>query len=92
MSNDITGNPWVIDTASSTTVLSRGWRLTRIAVRWVGGSAAGHQAIINDASGRLLWKSVANGANYVEADVIKQEAQGLIVPTLDSGTLYIELD
>ena len=60
-------------------------------VRWVGATTAGHTAIIHDQNSRIVWRSVATGANYVESDLIENDWDGLIVPTLASGILYIEL-
>lgn len=93
MANNFTSNPWIIDTAGAT-VLSNDLLRVR-GVRWVGGTTAGHQAIITNAAGKVMWESLASGANNVEADNIQGSPganwAGLVVPTLGSGRLYIEL-
>lgn len=74
----------------ATTVLTT-MKLRVKGVRWVGATTAGHTAIIHDRNSRIVWRSVATGANYVESDLIENDWDGLIVPTLASGILYIEL-
>ena len=92
MANDTTVNPWKIDTASGTAITTD---LVRVrGVRWVGATTAAHTAVIQNAAGKVMWTSVANAANYVEADglgMTGMNMQGMIVPTLASGILYIEL-
>ena len=94
MSNDVTNNPLIIDTASATVVtlnrLPIGW------IRWVAaGAAAGNGVTLKTAGGRVLWESVATGANYVEAEHWNPDAplvaDGLACTTLAAGTLYIGL-
>lgn len=94
MSNDLTVNPISIDTASSSAILTR--RIEVLRVRWVAELAsAGDNAVIQDGDGHALWSSVAAGANYVESEGHHPDyplvCNGLIVPTLQSGTLYLYL-
>ena len=89
MANDLTKRPWKVDTAAATVLSSD--RLRVKGVRWVGATTAGHTAIIHDKNSRVVWSSVATGANYVESDLIENDWEGLIVPTLGSGILYLEL-
>ena len=89
MANDLTKNPWQVDTAAGTVLTTMKLRVK--GVRWVGATTAGHTAIIHDQNSRIVWRSVATGANYVESDLIENDWDGLIVPTLASGILYIEL-
>lgn len=91
MANDISNSPLVIDTASATAITTR--TFTAYMIRWVSGSAAaGDLATVQDRNGRVKWASVAAGANYVEeTQWVKKYLifDGLIVPTLTSGTVYI---
>ena len=89
MSNDLTGDPYIIDTAAATVLSTNNLYIKSI--RWVGGTTAGHTAIIQDQTGNVIWSSVASGANYVESEIIEQWINGLIVPTLASGVLYIQI-
>ncbi len=88
MSNDLTQNPWIIDTAASTTI-STDNNLKLNYVRWVNATTSGHQCVIQNEDGMVIWESYANAANYVERDQLKRTINGMIVPTLDSGKLYI---
>lgn len=91
MGNDVTSNPWVLDSTGAVTT-----DLLRVkGIRWVGATTAAHAAILKDKNGKVKWSSVASGANYVESDTIYtrpgQNWDGLTVDTLGSGKLYVEL-
>jgi hypothetical protein len=92
MSNDVTGNPLIIDTTSVTPITLR--RLEITSIRWQSTAAsAGHTCVVHSSNNRVIWSSVATGSNYVEAEHWSVEAplvaDGLTVATLSSGTLYI---
>jgi hypothetical protein len=90
MANDLTKNPWIIDTPSALGLTELVLKVKSL--RWVGATTAGHECVVQDGKGRVRWTSVADGANFVDSDLVEQEDAGwpgLIVPTLDSGTLYL---
>lgn len=91
MANDVTNNPFIIDTPGAGVIFSQPIRVR--GVRWVGATTAGHLIKITDANDVEKWASEAAGANHTEADTIKEETlwKGLKVPTMQSGKLYIEL-
>ena len=90
MANDLTGPTWVIDTASATLLYAK--LIHCRGIRWVSKSAtSGDDVEIQDAEGHVVWKSVANAANYVEADTLTRSIYGLQVPVLDSGELFLEI-
>ena len=90
MANDLTGPVWKVDTASATLLSDDLLHLKGI--RWVSKSAtAGDDAEVKDAAGHTIWKSVASGVNYVEADVTVRHIFGIQVPVLDSGELFLEV-
>jgi hypothetical protein len=90
MANDLTSNPWVIDTPGAGVISDL--KLYVKGVRWIEATTAGHIAEIQDKNGKTKWRSVASAANYVEADMIENIVKwdGIKVPTLGSGKLYIE--
>lgn len=90
MSNQLNEAVFVLDTPGTIIASSVHIRITGI--RWVGCTAAGHQAIVTDGQAREVWASKSPIINFVDADspTIK-DFYGLIVPTLDSGKLYLEL-
>lgn len=91
MANDTSINPWVIDTASAIPITTDVLRIARI--RWVGASAAGHQAVLKDKNGKVVYESVANGANFVEDKPLAiRVVFGLACTTLGSGKLYLEFE
>ena len=95
MANDLTQNPFILDTAHASNVLTTE-KLRVKGVRWVAATTAGHTATLKDGSGKIVWTSVAAGANNVEADKIYgdmrgQNLDGLMCTALQSGKLYVEL-
>lgn len=65
-------------------------RLKITGIRWVGATTATHQAIITNSDGRVIWESVCNAANFVdESNILFWLRDGLLIDTLDSGTLYV---
>lgn len=89
MANDLTGNPWIIDTAGAN-ILSTD-QIHIKSIRWVNATTVGHHATIQNQLGKVIWDSYASGAGYIESEMIEQWFSGLIVPTLGSGILYILL-
>ena len=94
MSNVLTGNPLVLDTDGATLLSTK--RLEIVKIRWVSElGSQGDLAIIQDGDGVTRWKSVCDGANYVESESWHPDypfvADGLILDTLGSGTLYLYL-
>ena len=94
MANDLTGNPLYIDTASATPLATQ--RFDVIKIRWVSvAAAAAHQAVVQSQSGAAAWASCAVGANYIDSDAWEKDnplvLNGLLVPTLTSGALYIHV-
>ena len=94
MANDLTKNPWVVDTASATAILSD-WADVR-SIQWIGGAIAGDEAVVQDKDGRVIWRRLAGGANQnFETEFegrFGMPVNGLKVPTLTSGTIYIRFN
>ena len=59
--------------------------------RWVGATTAGHQCIVKEggSTGAVLFKSEADGANFLDVMALHRWADGLYVDTLGSGTVFI---
>ena len=89
MANDIAANPIIIDTAGASALTAFTFIATKI--RWVSGTTAGHQAIVQNGNSIVKFKAEATGANYTESEHFDPPLifDGLIVPTLGSGTIYI---
>lgn len=90
MSNDITGDPLVVDTASATALTTKTFVCHMI--RWVGATTAGHTVSIQNGNGGVKWASEASGASYVEETHFDGKPiifSGLKVPTLSSGIIYL---
>lgn len=97
MSNVLTGDTWIIDTASATeltaSIYGKRQRVFVKSIRWISPSAtAGHQAIVTDGDGQRLWKAISNvSGQYSESELVERWIDGLIVPTLSSGELNITI-
>ncbi len=92
MANNLTGNPLYIDTPQATALAVQRFEIVKI--RWVAVSAvAGNQAVIQHQSATPAWESCAVGANYIDSDAWEKDnplvLNGLLVPTLGSGAIYI---
>lgn len=63
-----------------------------VEIRWVKPTTVGHDCVIQNNAGDVLWASTATVANDVEKDGSRRLwPGGFKVPTLGSGTLYIGL-
>ena len=91
MANDITNNPFVIDTPGAGALVTYSFRVRGI--RWVGATTAGHLVSVTDQNDVVKWEGEAAGTNHTESDTIQDEKlwKGLKVPTLRSGKIYIEV-
>lgn len=90
MGNDLTKNPFLVDSASSTAITTNRIKIAKI--RWVGGTTAGHECKVTDKNGTILFSSFAAGANNIDEATYERtelNADGIIVPTLASGKVYI---
>ena len=91
MANDITGNPLIIDTVMTTPITTK--TFTAYMIRYVGPSTvAGDQVSVQDKNSKVKWATVASGSNYVEgSQFVKKHLifEGLYVPTLVTGTVYV---
>jgi len=97
VSNNLSGNPWLVDTAAATdltvTVFGRSTRIKVKSIRWDAESAAaGNNVVVQDAAGRKIWGATATGANYSESEMVEHWVSGLAVPTLDAGQVAITLE
>lgn len=92
MANELRDHVWVVDTASATLVEATSMRIQTI--RWIGATTAGHEAIIKNGRGKIVWASVANAANFLDEShgLDFRTQDGFAVTTLGSGLLYIYLD
>lgn len=88
MANLLDQNPWVLDTAGGGVIVVG--KVFPRTIRWVGATTAGHQVVIQDSNGKVVWASEAAGANYVESDRVEIAWDGLDLVTLGSGKVYIE--
>ena len=90
MANDITGNPWILDTAESVT--TNPFRCKYI--EWTP-EADGDDLLLVDNAGNTIWtrKAIAGDANQgiSEDKRIDGTLNGLSITTIDSGTVYVYL-
>jgi hypothetical protein len=83
VANDLTSNPWVVDTASATVIFKHNIKVRHMEYSLYG--AQPNQCIVKDQTGKVVWS--ATGA----ADLSEVRSgnigwiNGLAVPTLDGG-------
>jgi len=97
MANDLTSNPIKVDTAAATILTTRLLWVT--AIRWVPSDdvATGDELIVQNRHGVVFFHDnvgdTGTAANTIRAAHAtfpsKVPLDGLIVPTIDDGTLYI---
>jgi hypothetical protein len=94
MANVLNSNPWSIDTVTAGS-LCPGQTVHLKTIRWIGAGTAGDVAELQDDGGNVIWRSVASGPNFVEAELIENTVNlgrgvgGLRASVLTSGRLLI---
>ena len=90
MGNLITTNPWVLDTASATALITTNVWIKRIV--WHEPTTEAHTLLITDRVGNEIWSKTAlaggTGLDYDTGD-INGIYEGFILKTLDSGTVFV---
>jgi hypothetical protein len=98
MSNDVSSNPLIIDTAATTTVISNKFHVT--AIKWTvdNGGADNDTVVLQDQHGKVKYEEILNivTSGPVQAPPINFNPallfDGLICPTLSGGKVYIYFD
>lgn len=90
MSNNVAGNPFIIDTATNTAIFTNKFQL--LAVQWVSGSIA-DVVSVQDSAGNVKWEVIQDVTNKTQAmafpDELDLNFNGLKVPTLTTGKVYL---
>lgn len=90
MANITTGNPWVLDTAA--TITTTPIRVRRI--RWTP-TTDGDDLLLKDNGGNTIWslKAIAADTNQGISYTLELggSLNGLVITTMDHGTLYVDL-
>lgn len=88
MSNDITSNPWIIDTVGA--IFAGKISIDRIS--WKNATTLNHTVLIVDGSGKTIFEDFASGATYNTSQPIGREYTGVTITTLQSGKIYLDVD
>lgn len=83
MANDISANPWFIDTPGAGLIYGAYVRIKNIL--WSDQVAAGDQLIIQDRNGKTIANAKAPGANQIQFWGVDNWVNGLKVTTLTAG-------
>lgn len=95
MANDLTGNPWVLDTASATKLWSGPTYV--VGMEW-HPAAMDDDLEVQDALGNTKWKiraaspatdDLSTGLEVWSLSETKAPWDGFLLKTIDSGTLYV---
>lgn len=86
-------NPWVLDTASTSATLGGGGLVIVGGFTLRGYSTSGHKALIKDSSGRTVVELVGvPDLSPVSIGFTKgMQIKGLVLHTLDSGSVVVEV-
>ena len=95
MANNLVSNPWIIDTPTLFSLCTGNWMKIK-SIRWEEATTAGHICELVDDGSNILFRSVASGSNFVEAELIENKVNlgrtgGLRASALQSGRLLISL-
>ena len=88
MADDLTSNPWVIDSTGAKA--SGEVHIDRIA--WKNATTLNHTVLIVDGAGKIIFEDFASIATYNTSQSIGRVYTGVTVSTLSSGKLYIDID
>jgi len=90
MSNDVQRNPFVLDTAGSSTVVWNGY-IRMEALVWADVMGAGDNMILQDKNGKEVFSFMAPNPGFYNF-FKPMWINGLIVAQLDSGRIYITIN
>lgn len=82
-------DPLIYEVASTTILDSR--KIYIKSIRWVGATTAGHTAVLQNKNGRVFWASEAAGNNFIDEFLYEGWVEGIILSTLASGKIYIQV-
>jgi|WetSurMetagenome_2_1015567.scaffolds.fasta_scaffold1621082_2 hypothetical protein len=90
MTNKLSVNPFILDTANATDVLIKG-PLCIEGIEWLNPANTGDDVEITNANNDLIWSTVAaaNNAGSISAGFAPRWVNGLRLTKLDSGKLSI---
>ncbi len=95
MANDITTRTWVIDTPGAAAIVAADYKLRIRQITWVYENVLpGESAVVQDANGKAiltLTPAMAGRGHEIEA-TRGRFFDGLKVPTLSGGQLFIEIE
>ena len=99
MSNTLTSNPLILDTAAAGVIITQSFLITKVVWDNTGGDIApGDQAILHDKNSNIKYKQTLHdtgtAANVFAQPLIQDfprglPMEGLICPTLTHGMLYV---
>lgn len=89
MANDITVNPWKLDTAGSGVIYSHGVRIRTII--WTLPVAQGDDLAITDRNDKPIITAKAEAAGQTQIFRLGDWYEGLKLTVLDSGTVTVHI-
>lgn len=60
-------------------------------IKWIGATTAGHKCVVTDTAGNKIFDSEANGANFIDFQMVDSTVTGIKVADLDSGHLILKV-
>lgn len=88
MANSLGSNPWILDTAASAVLKAHSWKC--VTVEWRAPTTLNHTMVLTDKNGHNIVSAVCEAAGQSQLFRLYDAwYDGLILPTLASGTVYI---
>lgn len=82
-------DPIILEVPSTTVLFTS--RLYIKSIRWVDATTAGHTAVLAGKGGRTFFASEASGDNFIDSFLYEGWVEGLQIPTLASGKVYLQI-
>jgi hypothetical protein len=96
VANNITVNPWILDTAASASALPMMKRVTVTAFRWDGaGAVSGDTVVMSDKNGNVVWDALCGvtGPQLFNTPMVFPDGgivcDGLGPTTITHGKVYV---
>jgi len=89
VANDISARPWKLDTPGAGVIFQP--QVYIKFVYWFNPALAGDLATLNDRNGKPILTLRAEAANGSQTFNLENWFEGLIMPTLASGTMYVHV-
>ncbi len=87
MANDLTKNPWLLDTAESLALPAQPRVVKRVI--WLTPASAGDVLLLKDATGAVVVDAVCEVDGQTQTFLVEHSYDGMVLETIDSGLCQV---